>query len=267
VAANLNRGDEITVYGTVTDYNPDWGFKWDNNTVILADSFKLVGSGNTVNPIEVSTGSLPSADVAAEPNEGVLVKIRNATLMGLNPYDASFDDGSGECLVDGDFMLSADQDPNTTFYVNDDAGYLVAFGDTLYPGDRVDMIQGIFTFSFGTYKIEVRDGDDFGVKVGVDPDFKPIALTYKLDQNFPNPFNPETRIYFQIPQSHNVRIVVYNMLGQKVRMVTDSHFTPGNHVVNWDGRDDVGNAVPTGVYVYRIMAGEFIAAKKMLLVK
>ena len=199
--------------------------------------------------------------------ECVLVELTNPVLVRFNSYDATFDDGSGPCLVDGDFMLSRDQDANTTFYVNDTDGYLVAFGDTLYPGDKVDNIRGIFTFSFGSYKIELRNGNDFGSYVGVDHNIKARPLTYRLDQNFPNPFNPETRIYFEIPQMHQVKVAIYNVLGQKVRLLTNDQFNAGNHVINWDGRDDNGNIVPTGVYVYRIKAGSFIASKKMLLMK
>ena len=267
IGANLDRGDEITVYGTVADYNPDWHFKWDNNTLILTDSFKVVSTGNSVNAVDVTTGMLAGDSPDAESYEGVLVRINDATLVSLNSYDISIDDGSGMCLVDGDFMLSADQDPNTTFYINSDDDYLVAFGDTIYPGEVISSIQGVFTFSFGTYKIEVRDVDDFGIIDGVNPNYKPIPLTYKLDQNFPNPFNPETRIYFEIPQSHDVKLLIYNMLGQKVRTLIEEPFNAGFHIVNWDGRDDAGNIMPTGIYIYRIKAGKFIAAKRMLMMK
>ncbi len=267
ITANLNRGDEITVYGTVTDYNPAWGFKWDNNTVILTDSFKVVSSGNAINPISVTTGVLASDSPEVESYEGVLVEIGNAVLVGVNRYDVAFDDGSGACLVDGDFMLSRDQDPNDLFYINSTDGYLVAFGDTLHPGDKVDMIRGILTYSFGSYKIEIRDINDYGTYVGVDPSIKVKPLTYKLEQNFPNPFNPETRIYFQIPQNHKVKIFIYNVLGQKIRQLTNEYFNAGNHIVNWDGRDDFGNIVPTGVYIYRIKAGDFVDSKKMIMMK
>jgi hypothetical protein len=263
----LSVGDEVQVWGTVTDYNADYHYKWDNNTVILVDSLKLLSSGNVINPIEVPTASLSAAHADVESYEGLLVKIKDATLMSINRYDVTFDDGSGPCLVDGDFMLARDQDENDIFYVNDDDGYLFAFGDTLRPGDKVAQIQGIFTYSFGTYKIEIRNSEDFGLPVGVNPNYEPIALTYKLKQNFPNPFNPETRIYFEIPQSHQVKIVIYNVLGQQVRTLINEHFNPGYHVINWDGRDNSGNVVPSGVYIYRIKAGEFIASKKMIMMK
>jgi len=260
IAANLNRGDEIKVYGTVTDYNADYHYKWDTNTLILADSFKVVSSGNAIDVTAVTTGALNGDSEGVESYEGTLVRIENATVMSINSYDATFDDGSGPCLVDDDF-ISAD------FFVNSSDTFLYAFGDTLRPGDRVDMIQGVFLFSFGTYKIEVRDASDFGSSVGVDPNFERIPLSYKLEQNFPNPFNPETRIYFEIPEAQQVKIVIYNMLGQKVRTLINDGFNPGYHIINWDGRDDSGNVMPTGLYIYRLKAGNFIAAKKMMMMK
>ena len=260
ISANLDRGDEITVFGTVTDYNADWHYKWDNNTTILVDSFKVVSSGNAINAVTVATGNLNGNSECVESYEGSLVKIENATLTSINQYDVTFDDGSGGCLVDDDFI-------SANFFVNSSEGYLYAYGDTLRPGDRVDMIQGIFLFSFGTYKIEVRDASDFGSSVGVDPNFERIPLSYKLEQNFPNPFNPETRIYFEIPEAQQVKVIIYNMLGQKVRTLINEGFTPGYHIINWDGRDDSGNIAPTGIYIYRIKAGNFIASKKMMMLK
>ncbi|MBC7188090.1 MAG: T9SS type A sorting domain-containing protein [Calditrichaeota bacterium] len=263
----LSRGDMVAVTGKVTEYNPDWHYKWDNNTVLLADSYELAGSGYVISPIDVTTGTLAATSPDVEAYEGVLVRISNATLMSVNRYDVTFDDGSGPCLVDGDFMLARDQDPNNLFYVNQSGGYLVAFGDTIRPGEKVDLIQGVFLYSFGTYKIEVRDAKDFGKKVGVDPGFVPPVYTYRLEQNFPNPFNPCTKIYFEIPSTQNVTVVVYNLLGQKVKTVLDEALPPGRHVLPWDGTDERGQQVPAGVYIYRIKAGEFIAARKMLLVR
>jgi hypothetical protein len=267
IGADLERGDEITVSGTVTDYNADWHFKWDNNTVILAEEYDVISSGNSIDPVDVSTIDLNNDEETAESYEGVLVGIHNATLTSLNSYDASFDDGSGECLIDGDFMLAADQDENSTFYINSDDDFLVAFGDTVYPGEQVDMIQGVFTYSFGSYKIEVRDADDFGSVVGVDKDFTPVPLSYNLKQNFPNPFNPSTNIYFEIPKTEAVKIIVYNVLGQKVWTLVNDTYMAGRHIVNWNGLNDFGERVPSGVYIYRIKAGSFIASQKMLMVK
>ncbi len=261
ISSGLFQGDEITVYGTVTDYNDYNSYRWDNNTVILVDSFTLGTPGTTMNSMPVLTGDLAGTSPGVESYEGTLVNITNATLMSVNSYDVSFDDGSGECLVDDDFIHGS------YFNINSTDGYLYAFGDTIWPGEVVDAIHGIFIWSYGSYKIEVRDVNDFGSIVGINPDYEPIPLTYKLNQNFPNPFNPETRIYFEIPEQHDVKIAIYNMLGQKVRMLINEPYNAGRHTVNWDGRDDIGNLVSTGVYFYRIQAGDFIASMKMIMMK
>ncbi|TFG98745.1 MAG: T9SS type A sorting domain-containing protein, partial [Calditrichales bacterium] len=263
----LNRGDEVTIWGEVSDYNPDYLFKWGNNTVILVDSVRVESTGNSVAAIDVTTGELANDTTAAEALEGVLVKISNVTLQKVNPYDATFSDGTGDCLIDGDFMLARDQDPNNTFYMNDTDGYLVAFGDTIRPGDVVSSIQGIFTYSFGTFKIEVRDVNDFKGSTGINEDFKATPLSYQLKQNYPNPFNPETNINFEIAQAHDVKILIYNVLGQKVRTLVNENFNAGSHVVRWNGLSDTGFQVPSGVYFYRIKAGEFMASKKMVMLK
>jgi DNA/RNA endonuclease YhcR with UshA esterase domain len=257
---DLNRGDEITVHGTVTDYNADWHFKWDNNTVILVDSFSLNSSGNSISVINVTSGELGTDTTTAESYEGVVVKISDATLISVNNYDATFDDGSGPCLIDDDIT-------SDVFKFNYAEGYILAFGDTIKPGEVVEHIQGVFTFSFGTFKIEVRDENDFGNMTGVNPDYKATPLTYQLLQNYPNPFNPETRISFEIPQAQEVTLVIYNVLGQKVRTLIDESFNAGRHIINWDGLSESGLRVPTGMYFYRIKAGNYMAIKKMVMVK
>ncbi len=92
-------------------------------------------------------------------------------------------------------------------------------------------------------------------------------LKFELEQNYPNPFNPETRLYFQLPETQNVKLIIYNLRGQIVRNLVERRYESGHHIVNWDGRDNAGNLVPTGVYIYRIKAGDYIAARKMSLVK
>jgi len=228
--------------------------------VILADSFSLNSSDNAIHEVAVTTGELNSDTTDAESYEGAVVTISNATLTVVNSYDVTFDDGSGPCLVDDDF-IAAD------FYVNRDDKYLYAFGDTIWPGEEVNNIRGLFTYSFGSFKISVRNQNDWGEAVGINPDFNAVPLSYQLKQNYPNPFNPETKIYFEIPKSHDVAIVIYNVLGQKVRTLVKENFQAGQHIVNWNGQNDYGSAVSTGVYFYRIKAGDFIDSKKMVLVR
>lgn len=88
--------------------------------------------------------------------------------------------------------------------------------------------------------------------------------TFSLDQNYPNPFNPTTRIDFQISEPVLVSISVYDMTGRKVRSLMNSIQQSGTHSVVWDGRDDVGQVVASGVYVYQMKAGNFVDSQKMV---
>jgi hypothetical protein len=102
--------------------------------------------------------------------------------------------------------------------------------------------------------------------VGIE-DIAAIPTTYDISQNYPNPFNPTTTIKYQLPHSSDVQLIIYNALGQKVRTLVTETKEPGYYEVMWDGRNDGGIQVASGIYLYRIKAGEFVRSKKMLLLK
>ena len=90
---------------------------------------------------------------------------------------------------------------------------------------------------------------------------------FSLGSNFPNPFNPETSVSFELPQASHVRLEIYNIAGQKVRTVLDAERPAGYHNARWDGRNDQRIAVASGVYIYRITAGSFAESRRMTLLK
>lgn len=94
-----------------------------------------------------------------------------------------------------------------------------------------------------------------------------IPSDYVLEQNYPNPFNPETNIRFFIPNSQHVAITIYNPLGQAIRRLVSQQFAAGAHFIKWDGQNDVDSNVASGVYLYKIQAGEFVATRKMMLIR
>jgi hypothetical protein len=93
------------------------------------------------------------------------------------------------------------------------------------------------------------------------------SLRYGLRQNTPNPFNPTTAIAFELPVAERVELAVYNVLGQRVRVLVADRVDAGVHTVRWDGRDGAGRAVASGVYFYRMVAGEFREVRQMLLLR
>lgn len=94
-----------------------------------------------------------------------------------------------------------------------------------------------------------------------------IPEVFTLKQNFPNPFNPTTQISFGMPRTSNVRLEIYNILGQKVRTLVSSDLNAGFHVYEWDARNDAGQRMAAGVYIYQLNTGGFVQQKKMLLLK
>ena len=89
----------------------------------------------------------------------------------------------------------------------------------------------------------------------------------RLEQNFPNPFNPQTTIAFSIQKASNVHLSIYDVTGSRVRDLVDEKRVPGAYRVVWDGLNQSGNSVASGVYFYKLTAGTFTSAKKMVLLK
>ena len=96
---------------------------------------------------------------------------------------------------------------------------------------------------------------------------KVIPGAFALHQNFPNPFNPSTEIRFDLPEAGNVNLAIYNLMGQKIRTLSSVNMTPGYHAIIWDGTNDMGSQVATGMYFYSIQSSDFQATKKMLFLK
>jgi len=95
---------------------------------------------------------------------------------------------------------------------------------------------------------------------------------YRLYANYPNPFsasseNPKTAIRFDLPIISHVTLTVYNVLGQKVKTLLDEQKFTGSHTVNWDGKNSLGQNLASGIYLYRIVAGNFVEVKKMFLLR
>lgn len=94
-----------------------------------------------------------------------------------------------------------------------------------------------------------------------------IPESYRLYQNYPNPFNPTTNIRYQLPKPSEVVLKIFNILGQEVRTVVYEKQSAGVKTVKWDGKNNSGQKVSTGIYIYRLQAGNKILSKKMLLLR
>ena len=130
------------------------------------------------------------------------------------------------------------------------------------------------TFTYFVWKDSLNDVSNIYAKVvtwswsEVGEDQKDELLReFSLGQNYPNPFNPQTSISFYLKKSGKISIKVYNILGQRVRDLVDSYYQNGEHKADWDGKDDNGKDVSTGIYFYQIKTENSIQAKKMVLLR
>jgi hypothetical protein len=103
--------------------------------------------------------------------------------------------------------------------------------------------------------------------LGVEKTSSNIPTEFSLSDAYPNPFNPETKINFNISKNSNVRIIVYNLLGQKVKTLFDKEFGAGSYTATWNGVDESGRHVASGVYLFSLESGAYKITKKVMLLK
>lgn len=188
------------------------------------------------------------------------------------PYIIGLDtDGAGDVYVLNSFahkitILSSD----LTTKISEYGEYGFEEGDFNYPSDiyidntpaneymqiceKWDDLSGIqsFAISYG---------------LGKPSTVNPLPRQFRLYQNYPNPFNSRTLIHFDLPSSDRVTLTVFNILGQKVATLLDTDMPAGSHSVIWDGKNTSGDAVTSGLYLYRIQTSKNISTKKLVLLK
>jgi len=163
------------------------------------------------------------------------------------PYDTTWNEM--------DIDISSVADSQSTVYLR----WTMEVNNALYPigGWNIDDISLYAIFdSAGAEATDVSENTN-----------KVLPSEYELKQNYPNPFNPTTIISFSLPRASSVRLEIYNVLGQRVSTLIDGELKAGDHDISWDGQDGFGQPVATGIYFYRLKAGEFVDTKKMILLK
>jgi hypothetical protein len=90
---------------------------------------------------------------------------------------------------------------------------------------------------------------------------------FELFQNYPNPFNPDTRIIFDLPETGQVVLQIFDIEGRLVTQLLDTKMRSGRHELSWNGLDTAGNPVSSGIYIYRLRSGKMIRTKKMTLLR
>jgi hypothetical protein len=116
--------------------------------------------------------------------------------------------------------------------------------------------------------VDMTTRGEMSVLTGINDNRKnQVTNEFLLENNYPNPFNPTTNIKFTVPNMAKVSLVVYNTLGQKVRTLVNNKTLSGNQTAIWNGKNDFGNSVPSGIYYYRMESGNNSITKSMVLLK
>ncbi len=136
------------------------------------------------------------------------------------------------------------------------AGFVTLASVSKFSSSGSDYYQG---FALGDFlnqqtAVDEQSGDN-------------LPNNFALEQNYPNPFNPRTVIRFDLPKRSDVHLTIYNLAGQKVKEIVNGELGPGVFAADWDGTNETGEAVATGVYLYRLDADSFTQTKKMVLMK
>ncbi len=130
------------------------------------------------------------------------------------------------------------------------------------------LIAGFSFSEISTAAANAQIAYDNGISVGInDRPHHDLPDNFSLSQNFPNPFNPSTTISFETAIKSEVKLSIYNLLGQQVRVLLNEELPGGIHFINWDSNDEYGNSVSSGIYFYKLTAGSYSLSKKMLLLK
>jgi len=189
-----------------------------------------------------------------------------------NQADVNCASASSPNLGDSVFFWGFNQLSATDFYFWNTTNPLIvtkAMGNWFSecPPQPLKFYPGTFAVNYRHYKNRRREPPCSG---GLSPRIATSGLLpeqFALYQNYPNPFNPTTAIAFDLPQDSHVRVLIYNLLGQRIRTVANDDYAAGTHILHWDGRDETGSEVCSGVYFYVIETDSERAAKKMLMLR
>lgn len=221
---------------------------WENATPILAQG-NVTGIDASLTPINPNGAAGMVAGTVTDLNgtalSGVLLTVKNNTGQVIG-YDFTDAQGGYQIagLENGDYAVQATK---------------ISFSSES---------QGV-VFNTNVGNMVMADFDLEATTVSIDPGEVQETIPSKLElaQNYPNPFNPVTTISFALPETQRARLVIYNILGQAVKILVDETLPAGHHQFTWDGTNESGVKAATGIYLYTLKAGENQIVRKMLLTK
>ena len=238
----------------------------DNIAASIADFVALINvitEGGLYPPKRAADEHLYASVNYSQTNDGVQFN-----------YDADFEVGGLLLTVkNGSFdksdLINLTDNMTVDFYQDEQSTRIL-----IYSLDGFTMPRGEYTFAqlsnvSGIEIISAELASSYGQMTEVNQTFKNVEIpdNFELFQNYPNPFNPETQIGFALPQNSKVELVIYNILGEKVKVLIDNEMTAGTHSVVWNGRNENGTEVSSGMYLYRLITMSNQTTKKMIFLK
>jgi hypothetical protein len=190
-------------------------------------------------------------------------------------YDAEFEMGAALAVFETDqaiedYMIGSLQE-NMAFQYRQEGRVvnvlLYSLDGEVMPSGRTDLFAVLGIDDIELNRIELGSADGRHVQVAMNTGSTNLPSHFALEQNYPNPFNPQTSIEFSLPELSQVELVVYDVLGRRVKKLSGGEFPAGRHVIVWDGTDENNQAVASGVYLYRLNAGSHAFTRKMMLLK
>ena len=261
----LTGGSETSLGSSV-----QYRFSWTDTFSSWGDSTAAKAWSNDGKfTVKTQARSLTNFDRESDKSEGFIV------IVDSHPPTVSINTNNGDNITTGVDTItisgeSIDRDPSSGI-----VSTLISTGSA-NTGDNHNWSFHVESLAIGLNEIVVTSADNAGntnsdmIDVVYNPDEpgpNPVPEVFALYQNIPNPFNPETTILFDLPQAAQVKLSVYNVKGELVATLVDRHMMEGRKEVNWIAKDNSGRAVSSGIYFYRLVAGDFVQTKKMVLLR
>jgi hypothetical protein len=236
-----------------------WQFDYNTKQLVIMDG---------------ALSNTPSMNITLSSNES----IGPYSEVGLVDYVANLDfngDGFNDIITSLNFpppsqryaLRIIDFTNAQTLFLLDDASYSYGLINAFDYDNDGKLELAIDRRDLNSNLSEVRVYSTNGTPSLISNDISMSPNELKLDQNYPNPFNPSTIIEYQITQPGNVKIDVYDVTGRLVKELINEQINAGKYSVVWNGKDNFGNSVASGNYFYQIISGDFVQAKKMILLK
>jgi len=179
----------------------------------------------------------------------------------LSQYQTQLVDSEGNAIIvdDSDHDLDPDDYEEWTDYYDEYMGFTYPNGGRLF----VQLYANCVPAKWSQY---IDSHWDYTGALSVDTDGV-VADKFELKGNYPNPFNPITRIRFSNDKTGNVKVIVYAITGERVATIHNSQLSPGTYDVTWNGKNSQGKVVPSGMYLYEVRSEQISLQGKMLFLK